>query len=130
MKRLVATLALAAVALAAAACGSGNAAEPSAPPASPADPSSPVIVADQLKFEKDAYTVPAGKAFTLVFENREGPPHNVAIYTDATAKTPIYVGEIFAGPATKSYSVPAITAGTYFFRCDVHPDMKGTITAG
>jgi plastocyanin len=23
--------------------------------------------------------------------------------------------------------VPALTAGTYFFRCDIHPDMKGSI---
>ena len=129
MRRLVATLALAAVALAAAACGSGNAAEPSSPPASPSDPSAPVILADQLRFDQARYTVPAGRAFTLRFENREGPPHNVAIYTDATAKTPVYVGEIFSGPATRSYQVPALAAGTYFFRCDIHPDMKGDLDA-
>lgn len=129
MQRLVATLALAAVALVAAACSTGNAAEPTPPPATPGDPSAPVIVADDLAFEHDRYTVPAGTAFTLLFENREGPPHNVAIYTDASAKTPVYVGEIFSGPATKAYKVPAITAGTYFFRCDIHPDMQGQIVA-
>ena len=31
--------------------------------------------------------------------------------------------------ATKVYEVPALAAGSYFFRCDVHPDMQGTITA-
>ena len=28
-----------------------------------------------------------------------------------------------------TYSVPALAAGTYTFICQVHPDMKGTITA-
>ncbi len=28
-----------------------------------------------------------------------------------------------------TYQVPALAAGTYTFVCEVHPDMKGTITA-
>ncbi len=28
-----------------------------------------------------------------------------------------------------TYAVPALPAGTYGFICEVHPDMKGTITA-
>jgi plastocyanin len=31
--------------------------------------------------------------------------------------------------ATVTYSVPALTAGSYPFICEVHPDMKGTIVA-
>jgi plastocyanin len=27
------------------------------------------------------------------------------------------------------YEVPAIPAGTHRFRCDVHPEMAGTVTA-
>ena len=57
----------------------------------------------------------------------DGP---VAIYTDSTASTKVSVGEIFAGPGHKTQSVPALAAGTYFFRCDVHPDMHGTLVAG
>jgi plastocyanin len=27
-------------------------------------------------------------------------------------------------------NVPALAAGTYEFWCEIHPDMKGTLTAG
>jgi plastocyanin len=127
MKRLIATLALATVALAAAACGSTSAAPP-ASPATPADPNAPAISADQLKFDQAAVTVPAGEAFQLSFTNKEAAPHNVAIYTDSSASQSLFQGEIFSS-ATKVYEVPALAAGDYFFRCDVHPDMTGTITA-
>ena len=40
----------------------------------------------------------------------------------------LFRGEIFSS-GSKVYDVPALEAGTYFFRCDVHPDMTGTITA-
>jgi plastocyanin len=127
MKRLFATLALAAVALAAAACSSTNAGQPAASAAS-LDPNAPTIVAKDLTFVTPNVTVPAGKPFQLTFDNQEGAPHNVAIYTDASASQSLYQGEIFSS-ATRVYDVPALAAGSYFFRCDVHPDMKGTIVA-
>ena len=127
MKRLIATLALATVALAAAACSTTNAGGPTAP-AAPADPNAPAIVAKDIQFVTKDVQVPAGKAFQLTFTNNDGAPHNVAIYTDSSASTNLFRGEIFSS-ATKVEQVPALAAGTYFFRCDVHPDMQGTITA-
>jgi len=130
VKRLLATLVLATVALAAAACTSTNA-DSGTPGASaaPADPNAPVIVADGMKFASGRVQVPAGKAFNLAFDNKDGAPHNVAIYTDSSAGSSVFRGDIFGGPASRAYSVPALAAGTYFFRCDVHPDMTGTIVA-
>ena len=130
MKRLLATLALATVALAAAACSSTNAdtATPGAS-AGPVDPNAPAIVADGMKFTTAQVQVPAGRAFSLAFDNKDGAPHNVAIYIDSSAGTNVFRGDIFGGPASKAYDVPALAAGTYFFRCDVHPDMTGTIVA-
>lgn len=128
MKRLIATLALVTVALAAAACSSTDA-DTGTPAASagPVDPNAPVVVAKDMKFQTRDVVAPAGKAFKLTFENRDGAPHNVAIYTDSSASKALFQGEIFGGTATKVYDVPALAAGTYFFRCDVHPDMTGTI---
>ena len=127
MQRLLATVALAAVALAAAACGSTNAGQPAAPAAS-VDPNAPAITAKDIKFVQSEVEVPAGKPFQLTFDNQESAPHNVAIYTDSSAGQALFQGEIFSG-ATRVYQVPALAAGSYFFRCDVHPDMTGTIVA-
>lgn len=128
MKRLLLTLALATVALAGAACGSTNADSGTASPATPADPNAPAITATNMQFAEKDVVVPAGKPFSLVFDNKDGAPHNVAIYTDASASQNLFRGDIVSGQSV-TYSVPALAAGTYFFRCDVHPDMQGTITA-
>jgi plastocyanin len=126
VKRLFATLALTAVALAAAACSSTSAGEPV--PAAPVDGDAVVITAKDLKFGQAEVEVPAGEAFNLTFDNQESAPHNVAIYTDSSAATNLFRGEIFSS-ASKTETVPALDPGSYFFRCDVHPDMTGTIVA-
>ena len=127
MQRFIATVALAAVALVAAACGNTNADQAGAPAAS-VDPNAPAIVARDIKFVTTDVKVPAGKAFQLTFDNQDGAPHNVAIYTDSSASQAKFQGDIVDG-GTRVYSVPALAAGTYYFRCDVHPDMNGTIVA-
>lgn len=131
MKRLLPTLALAALALVAAACsGSAPTPAPTSPPSSPGSDPGPAVIARDLKFDRTELEVPAGRPFTLVFDNQEGPPHNVAIYSDESASQKLFVGEVFSGPAVKSYTVPALPAGTWFFRCDVHPEMRGSVVAG
>jgi plastocyanin len=127
MKRLTLTLGLLSLAAVLAAC-SGSSGTPG-PAASPPE-GAVVVTANALKFGQTELSVPADEAFDLYFDNQENVPHNVAIYTDESATTKIFVGEIFNGPAQKTQSVPAMAAGTYFFRCDVHPDMKGSVVAG
>lgn len=86
------------------------------------------ITADQLKFSTDRLEVPAGKPFVIEFENKDAVQHNVAI-VDKSGKE-LFAGVIFAGPKTMQYNVPAIPAGEYTFRCDVHPTvMFGTVVA-
>jgi plastocyanin len=131
MKRLILTLGLLSLAAVLAAC-SGASANPGTASPSPSNaPAGDVVTvtAKDMKFTDTEITVPAGKAFDLVFDNQEGAPHNVAIYTDSSASTKVSVGEIFSGPAQKTQAVPALDPGTYFFRCDVHPDMQGSIVA-
>ena len=73
-------------------------------------------------------TAPAGKAFAMTFETRTASPTTSSIYTDSSASQRLYEGEIFSS-GSRVYQVPALAAGTYFFRCDVHQDMTGTIVA-
>jgi len=87
-----------------------------------------VVTAQNIAFDRGQLAVPAGRPFQLLFENREGAPHNVRIYDDVDQ--PLFVGEIFGGPGSRTYDVPAIPAGTHQFRCDVHPDMAGTVISG
>ncbi len=108
------------------ACSPGTAASPS--PAASADPAAPRIAARDIKFDRSELTVPAGTPFTLVFENQEAAPHNVAI-TAPDGGAP-FTGEVFQGPARRDYAVPALAPGAYRFLCTVHPTMTGTLTAG
>jgi plastocyanin len=87
------------------------------------------MTARNTAFDRAQLSVPAGRPFQLLFENRESAPHNITIY-DEGVEPPLFVGETFSGPGSRTYQVPAIPAGTHKFRCDVHPQMAGTVTAG
>ena len=88
------------------------------------------LIAAQVHFDLSAIDAPAGHGFTLVFENQDTLPHNVAIFKGSDDKgTNVFRGPIDQGPKTDDYQVPALAAGTYFFQCDVHPgSMFGTLT--
>ncbi|MCM2466566.1 hypothetical protein DIC75_09660 [Methanoculleus sp. CWC-02] len=83
------------------------------------------IVADNMAFDTSTITVPAGAEVTMVFDNQDdGILHNVAVYTDSSATEEIFVGETITGPETTTYTFTAPEEpGTYFFRCDVHPQQ-------
>jgi len=89
-----------------------------------------VCAFDDQAFVSERLSAPAGEPFVIAFENEDdGVPHNVAIYTDDSAEESLFVGDLVEGPATVSYGVPAIDPGEYYFRCDVHPQMDGTLEA-
>jgi plastocyanin len=81
-------------------------------------------------FDDRCLAAPATTAFQLDFDNTQGT-HNVSIYTNNTASTTLFKGDIVTGPRTITYQVKALPAGTYFFRCDVHPtQMTGVFLVG
>ncbi|HEV8627586.1 MAG TPA: cupredoxin domain-containing protein [Acidimicrobiia bacterium] len=89
------------------------------------------LTAFDNKFDKNCLAAPANQAFTIDFSNLDrGIPHNVAIYEDETARKNFFRGELTDGPGKQTYSVPGLPAGTWFFRCDPHPEMNGTFVAG
>jgi plastocyanin len=106
-------------------CGGGA---DSAAPAPEAPPGGATITANHQAFDRTELAIPAERPFALVFENRESAPHNVTLLSDTTGD-PVFAGEIFGGPGARTYAIPAIPAGTYRFRCDVHPEMVGTAIA-
>ena len=123
MKRLLLSLGLVAIAALSAACASATA-QPL--PSGPVDPSGPTIVAKDMAFAPSSVEIAAGKNVTIHFDNQDSAPHNVAIYKDASAAEKVSIGEIVSSSKADQV-VPALTAGTYFFRCDVHTNMTGTI---
>ena len=86
------------------------------------------LTAFDTKFDKNCLAAPANQAFTIDFSNLDrGIPHNVAIYEDETAQKVFFKGDLVDGPGKTTYSVGGLAAGTFFFRCDPHPDeMHGT----
>jgi plastocyanin len=125
MNRLLASVALVISVAIAAGC-SGGASGQSA--GRSAGPDALKIAAKDLSFSTNTLSAPANKPFQIAFDNQESPPHNVAIYKDASAAEKLFGSDPFSGPASVVYDVPALRPGTYFFRCDVHPAMSGQLT--
>ncbi|MDD1720351.1 MAG: PQQ-dependent sugar dehydrogenase [Methanoregulaceae archaeon] len=83
------------------------------------------LTAKDITFDTNTITVPAGSTVVMTFVNNDaGIPHNFALYTDRSASTTIFSGDLVTGVRTVTYTFTApSTPGSYFFRCDVHPEM-------
>ena len=113
--------------------GSSHTSSPNPAPAGVARQTATIeLTAAKMAFDKSTITVPAGASVVVNFHNREpsgssqvtGISHNFAVYDSADAKTPIFSGAIITGGQDAVYRFDAPTAaGTYFFRCDVHPAL-------
>jgi plastocyanin len=87
------------------------------------------LVAQNLKFNTGDLTFKSGGDVEVQFNNKDsGTPHNFAMYTDSNATQALFNGDLAVGPLKIDYKFPAPPAGTYFFRCDVHPFMSGKVT--
>lgn len=121
-KRVAGAVFLVGVVLSVAACsGSGQ------PTATLPIPSGALVVrAVDNKFQPAAQAAPAGQPFTLYFDNAATLPHNVVVVGADGSR--VLAGDVFTGPLQKVYDVPALVSGSYQLRCDVHPEMNGTLT--
>jgi hypothetical protein len=91
-----------------------------------ADPCETVELAAQgVAFDKRELRVSSGGNVRIRFTNNDaGVQHNVAVYqssTNFTAVAPGAVGATFEGPGVDEVVFAKPSAGSYFFRCDVHP---------
>ncbi len=82
------------------------------------------LTAKNSAFNTSTITVPAGSNVTISFDNLDtGVEHNFALYETAEATKKIYDGDEIVGPAEITYNfIAPDKPGTYFFRCDDHPE--------
>lgn len=92
------------------------------------------LVAEDFRFDKRSITLTEGGSVFLRFTNLDGDAHNVAIYREGSIEDwgldprgRIFVGGLITGPQTVDYEFRVPEPGTYFFICEPHPDMWGTV---
>jgi cytochrome c oxidase subunit 2 len=83
------------------------------------------VSAKNTAFNTNALEAAASQPFKIEFTNDDAFDHNVGIWKGSEE---VFRGELFSGPATKTYDIKALEAGEYTFVCDVHPAMNGTLT--
>jgi plastocyanin len=105
----------------------------SAPPstgasASPAGETTTLVIGtkpgDDLEFDPDEVSVPAGAKVSITFENRSALPHNL------TFRAPIDAASdpVVAAGASDTVDFTAPAPGDYVFACAIHPGMQGKLT--
>jgi plastocyanin len=77
-------------------------------------------------FSTNCLAVVPATGFTVAFDNEDaGVPHNWELFKDPAYSTraggAASASDIITGPNQASYDVDPLGAGTYYFRCDVHP---------
>lgn len=121
-------LALAACSGDAATTPSASAAESDAPAGSDAPATGGLtITAAEMVFSTDALTAQAGGEIVVTFTNNDTVPHNFSVYTEEGGDS-IATGEVINEGQTDEVSLGELAPGTYYFVCDLHPEMNGTLT--
>jgi plastocyanin len=86
-----------------------------------------IAAENEFEFTEDELRAPAGE-ITIVFDNRdEGILHNIAIYpSQDDLATVLGSTELTEGPDVQELTIE-LEAGEYYYNCQVHPAMDGTL---
>lgn len=101
-------------------------AAPSATAAASGGTADVTISALNIAFDQSSVNAPAGKAFTLLFDNKDASVQHDVFIKDS-AGTDAFEGAIVTGPTQVTYNVPSLAAGSYTFFCSIHSNMTGTL---
>lgn len=87
------------------------------------------VTAENIAFDTERIVLEADTTAAVHFTNADPSTtnHNVAVYTDDTASEAIFQGKIISGGSDIDYSFDTPKRGQYYFQCDVHPGMNGTV---
>jgi plastocyanin len=85
------------------------------------------ITAEGLAFDVSTIEATSGEDFTITLVNNDSAPHNISIYTEEGGDLLGEAGATAEAGQTVTLDVAALDAGTYYFQCDIHPDMNGTV---
>jgi plastocyanin len=84
------------------------------------------ISAADLEFDVTTIEAPAGEDFTITLVNEDSAPHNISIFAEVGGQV-LATGPVGEAGATVTTEVTALEPGTYYFQCDLHPEMNGTL---
>jgi plastocyanin len=93
------------------------------------------LVAANIRFVQRCLGVVADRPFDIDFVNQDANiAHNVVIYEssgNAFTGRKVFNGKVTTGDVETTYHVQGLPAGSYLFRCAVHPlQMVGRLTVG
>jgi len=111
------------------ACGQTASAQPTAAPEPPSAALS--IIAKGIAWNKTQLFALPDVPLTLELDNQDnGIPHNIVFTQGAEPGGDRVAGtEIQNGPVKETLNFGPLTAGDYYYYCEVHPNMEGVLTA-
>ena len=82
-----------------------------------------------IAFDTDTIELPADTPATITLDNQDaGVPHNIAIYSDDTLdEVSVRRRDRHRAGHDRLRDPGASPAGDYYFHCDVHPNMSGSV---
>jgi cytochrome c oxidase subunit II len=85
------------------------------------------LTAHDISWNTNCLAVTPGSPFSITIANQDaGIDHNFAIYDSPSRTKQLFATPKFPGVATKSFDIPALPPGSYYFQCNVHgPAMSG-----
>jgi plastocyanin len=92
-----------------------------------AGPPPQTVIAKNIAYDVKELKVPAGAAITVSFKNQDKVPHNMDFTVDQAGSQTFYKQDPLPGPIASTYQFTSPKAGTYYYHCDVHPNMTGTL---
>jgi len=107
----------------------GGGTETSAPQEPGAPSSDLAITAASLAWDTDALLASAEEPLTVTVENKDSAVHNFSLYEDESLAGEIFIGKDVSANATAEEEIDPLKEGEYYFQCDYHPSMNGTLTA-